>query len=111
MPHSKGKLIFDITQAVCELKEFTNGKSYQELEEDRKLQLIVEREFEIIGEALYRLKSLDFEAFNRIKDGHKIIGTRNILAHGYDIIDYKILWDAITHNLDTLLQELERFSA
>jgi uncharacterized protein with HEPN domain len=50
--------------------------------------LILERLFEVLGEALYRLRNLDEDAFQQITDGHRIIGTRNLLAHGYDIVDH-----------------------
>ena len=69
------------------------------LKSDRTLQLVLEREFEIIGEALYRLRSAAPEIFAQIPNAHRIIGMRNILAHGYDQVDYEILWDAATLEL------------
>jgi uncharacterized protein with HEPN domain len=68
--------------------------------------LILERLFEVLGEALYRLRNLDEGAFDTITDGHRIIGTRNLLAHGYDIVDHKILWDAVQLSLSRLEEEL-----
>lgn len=101
------KLIEDIRKACEELAVFLEGKDSSNLEEDRGLQLIVEREFEIIGEAMNRLQRADEEAFAKITHGHRIIGTRNILAHGYDIIDHRILWDAFQQDIPQLLKELK----
>ena len=106
MPHRRLKFIQDAKQACVELHAFTSGKTYDDLLNDRGLQLILERLFEILGEALYRLRNLDEAAFDTISDGHRIIGTRNLLAHGYDIVDHKILWDAVQLSLTQLEQEL-----
>jgi uncharacterized protein with HEPN domain len=95
----------DLEKACRELQVFLAGKSRQDLYDDRGLQLIVEREFEILGEALHRLLQHDEQAFAKITDGRRIIGMRNILAHGYD--RYAILFDAYQQNLPLLLQELE----
>ncbi len=86
-------------------------KTLADVESDRGLQLIIEREFEIIGEALARLRRLDESAFDRLSHGHRIIGTRNLLAHGYDIVEHVILWDAIQHDLIRLENELNTLKA
>ncbi|MBC2601237.1 HepT-like ribonuclease domain-containing protein [Puniceicoccus vermicola] len=101
------KLLEDIRRACEELALFLEEKVPSDLEQDRGLQLIVEREFEIIGEAMNRLQRADEAAFAKITHGHRIIGTRNILAHGYDIIDHRILWDAFHQDLPKLLEDLK----
>jgi len=103
----KEKLVEDIRRACEELAVFLRNKRSSDLAQDRGLQLIVEREFEIIGEAMNRLYRLDETAFMKIAHGHRIIGTRNILAHGYDIIDHRILWDAFQQDIPKLLDDLQ----
>ncbi len=49
-----------------------------------------EREFEIIGEALNRIKKAEPELLEHVSEYHRIIGFRNVVAHGYDIIDEKL---------------------
>ena len=56
MPHSTRKLLLDVSLACQEIMEFTEEKSYEDFQVDRLLQLAIEREFEIIGEALFRLE-------------------------------------------------------
>ena len=50
-------------------------------------QRAVERDFEIIGEALNRIRKIDEEILERVSEHQRIIGFRNVLIHGYDLID------------------------
>ena len=108
MQHKLEKLVQDAQSSCEELHRFTHGKTYEDVLDDRGLQLILERLFEILGEALYRLRNVDEAAFQQITDGHRIIGTRNLLAHGYDIVDHEILWAAVQSSLKHLEEDLER---
>jgi uncharacterized protein with HEPN domain len=104
MPHSIQKLLIDIRIACEEIQTFCTGKSFETLLEDRMLQLALEREFEIIGEALVRLERLDETALSqRIPHYRKIIGFRNLVAHGYDTIDDAALWDLDNNHVPELL--------
>jgi uncharacterized protein with HEPN domain len=55
MPHDAQKLLVDIRTACDEIIQFTKGKSFDDFKKDRLLQLAPERQFEIIGEAIFRL--------------------------------------------------------
>ncbi|MBT63537.1 MAG: hypothetical protein CML13_10035 [Puniceicoccaceae bacterium] len=66
MLHKRPKIVEDALQACRELHGFTAGKSYEDLLRDRGLQLILERLFEVLGEALYRLRNLDEGAFDKL---------------------------------------------
>ena len=92
----------DILTSIEEIEGFVRGKSLEKLRSDRSLQLILEREFEIIGEALFRLRHIAPDIFQNIPHANQIIGMRNIIAHGYDQIDYEILWDAATAEIAPL---------
>ena len=110
MPHSTRKLLLDVSMACQEIMEFTEEKSYEDFQVDRLLQLAIEREFEIIGEALFRLKKVAPETLaDKIPEYRRIIDFRNILAHGYDIIDVAAMWDFVKNRVPELLNKVQDY--
>ena len=101
------KYLFDIQQAVKLLKEFTSGKTLSDYEADAMLRAAVEREFEIIGDAMAQLAKVDKTVVTRISKYQRIIAFRNILIHGYADVDDKLVWDVVETNLSTLSDEIE----
>ena len=106
MPRSPRKLYEDILQAISELELFCKDKDIDDFLQDRQLQLTAERELEIIGEALSRLRREFPDDADTIPDIHKIVGLRNVLAHGYDVLDYEILWDVIVNRMHILKKSI-----
>ncbi len=102
------KLLYDIEQAVALIVEFTAGIEFEDYATSALLRSAVERQFEIIGEALNRLKRIDEETIERITDHQRIIGFRNILAHGYDVVSNELVWDIVENRLAILQQEIEQ---
>jgi uncharacterized protein with HEPN domain len=84
----------------------TQGLTLQEFQHNRVLRHAVERNFEIIGEAMRRLEKDDPATAARITDYRRIIAFRNVLIHGYDIIDPAIVWGAIEDDLAPLLADV-----
>lgn len=82
------------------------GKTRAGLTTDRLLQLGLVRLVEIIGEAAARV-SKDGRARCPTIPWDDVIGMRNKLIHGYDMVDLNILWDTVTDDLPRLIQELE----
>ena len=101
------KLLEDIRSAAAFVRADTRGITLQEFQHNRVLRQAVERNFEIIGEAMRRLEKDDPETAARITDYRRIIAFRNVLIHGYDIIDPAIVWSAITDDLAPLLRDVE----
>ena len=69
------------------------------------LRRAVEREFEIIGEAMNRIEKIDSTI--NISSKNQIISMRNRVIHGYDKIDNEIIWGTIVRHLPKLKQEIE----
>lgn len=74
---------------------------------DWVLQAAVERQLEILGEALKNLRSADAETAARIPNVHAIIATRNILVHAYAQVDQRRVWEILTDDLPELIPVLE----
>jgi uncharacterized protein with HEPN domain len=102
------KNLVDILQASQEIQSFTVGLEFQAYQDSPVTQRAVERDFEIIGEALSRIKRTDPAILNTISEHHRIIGFRNILIHGYDMVDEAIVWNAVKNHLPILIQEIQK---
>jgi len=110
MPHSTRKLLLDITLSCEEISGFIEGKDFEDFRSNRLLQLALEREFEIIGEALARLERIDPENLvEKIPEYRRIIGFRNIIAHGYDVIDNAALWDFANNRVPELFEKAKKY--
>ncbi|MFH1115292.1 MAG: HepT-like ribonuclease domain-containing protein [Pseudomonadota bacterium] len=101
------KHLEDIRLAADLIRSFTQGKGYSDYLADPLLRSGVERQFEIIGEALNRLSKVDPTVAARITHLKRIISFRNVLIHGYDAIDDAVVWDVIEMHLPLLRQELK----
>ena len=105
-PLEVSKYLFDIQQACDLLLQFTRGKSFEDYSADPLLRSAVERQFEIVGEALHQLLRLDPHYISRISDTRRIIAFRNRLIHGYDSLAEEIVWGVIETNLPVLRREV-----
>lgn len=101
------KHLYDIRRAADLLREFTSGKTFVNYESDAMLRSAVERQFEIIGEAMNSLARIDKPAADRISHYRRIIAFRNILIHGYANVDDRLVWDVIKTNLPVLEREVD----
>jgi len=70
------------------------------------LQLAVTHLLELVGEAAAHVPHEVQEKYPAIP-WPKIVSMRNRLIHGYDYVDYAILWEALTRNIPELLKQLE----
>jgi uncharacterized protein with HEPN domain len=102
------KHLEDIRHAASLLERFSVGKDVDDYLEDPMLSSAIERQFEIIGEALNRLLKTEPALEARITDARRVIDFRNILIHGYDAVDEKVVWDILVRKLPVLRREVER---
>lgn len=82
------------------------AKTRENLAADRLMQLGLTRLIEVIGEAAARVSSDGQERYADIP-WRVIIGMRNRLIHGYDVVDLSVLWDTVTDDLPPLIARLE----
>lgn len=107
-PERTLKTLEDIRDAAAFIIESAGSKSSAEYFQNRLLRQAVERNFETIGEAMGRLAREDPETAKRIGDHERVIAFRNVLIHGYDLVDDELVWDTVQSKVPTLLAETER---
>ena len=106
-PERTPKTLEDIRDAASFILAVTEGKTPEDYSEDRLLRQAIERNFEIIGEAVGRLARNDLETASRLSEHERIVAFRNVLIHGYDLVDDELVWDTIWTKLPVLLSEVE----
>ncbi|MBI5838402.1 MAG: DUF86 domain-containing protein [Candidatus Eisenbacteria bacterium] len=100
------KYLHDVQQAAGLIARFTAGKSLENYSGDPMLRAAVERQFEIVGEALAQLDRLDPATAGRISDCRRIVAFRNILIHGYADVDDRLVWDIVQSKVTSLTTEV-----
>jgi len=99
---------YDILTAIHEIEVFLEDvPDFATYKADLKTKRAIERNLEIIGEAMKRILNLEPEiAFT---DARKIVDTRNRIIHGYDNVSDEIIWSIVSNNLQTLKSQIEQF--
>ena len=101
------KYLYDIADAINLIDEFIgDNRDFNIYKQNQMLKKAVEREFEIIGEALNRIIKIDKDF--SISNTRNIIGLRNHIIHAYDNIVDEIIWGIINRNLPQLKIEVEQ---
>ncbi len=96
----------DIKQSIDEIEFFLPTKSnFFEFKKDLKTRRAIERNIEIIGEAVNRIINVKPEI--KITNARKIVDTRNRIIHGYDTVSEDIIWAIVTQDLKKLRQEIK----
>lgn len=85
-------LLSDIESAAADISRYVGSMGSQAYNIDDRSQAAVERKFEIIGEALNRLRKSSPATAERIPQWRKIIDFRNLLIHGYAVVESERVW-------------------
>jgi uncharacterized protein with HEPN domain/predicted nucleotidyltransferase len=99
--------ILDIVQAINRIQRFTNSFDFEDYLDNDLVQNAVERNFEIIGEAVRRITPEFREAHPEV-DWSGAVGLRNVIIHQYDRIDNETIWQIVTTVLPPLLPQLKQ---
>jgi uncharacterized protein with HEPN domain len=95
----------DIESSIKEIHDFLpDAENYSLFEKDIKTRKAIERNIEIIGEAMKRIKAVEPDIL--ISDSRKIIDTRNRIIHGYDSVSADVIWLIVTRHLPALEREV-----
>jgi uncharacterized protein with HEPN domain len=101
------KYLYDIHESICSIENYLGTqRNFFVYMENKMLRRAIEREFQIIGEAMNQIVKLIPDI--PISGKHQIIGMRNRVIHGYDKIDDEIVWGTIVRHLPNLKVEIEK---
>jgi len=107
LPLEVRKYLFDMAQACELLATFTAGKTLADYSGDPLLRSGVERQFEIIGEALAQALCVRPDLAKQLTDTGRIVAFRNRLIHGYANISNEVVWGILESNLPVLRREVK----
>jgi uncharacterized protein with HEPN domain len=101
------KYILDIEHVIEEIEiiKVKTGNNFNHFKADFILQRAVERDLEIIGEAIRKI--LEIDPNFPISSAGNIIGLRNIIAHAYDSVEAELIWGIIQINVPSLAREIK----
>jgi len=99
--------LYDILNAVMEIESFFSDrpKIFSEYQSDLRTKRAVERNIEIIGEAMNRI--LKFDSSIEISNSRKIVDARNSVIHGYDKVSDETMWGIVVKHIPLLKQEVQ----
>ena len=105
------KLLWDAQNAAERIARFTAGKNFGDYETDEFLRSAVERQFEIVVEAMNQLSRVDPETAAAIPELAHVIAFRNILVHRYANVDNRLVWGVLETDLPSLRTVLGKLLA
>lgn len=102
------KYLYDIRTSIESIDSYLGeSRNFFEYQNNKLLRRGIEREIEIIGEAMSRALKLDADL--QIENARQIVDTRNWVIHGYDKVDDVIIWGIISNHLPKLKIEINNY--
>lgn len=98
--------LFDILQSINEIDSYFEDqpKTFEAYQNDIKTKRAIERNLEIIGEAVNRIRKSNNQI--NLENADKIVATRNRIIHGYDNISDDLIWSIVINNLPKLKENV-----
>jgi uncharacterized protein with HEPN domain len=105
--HDPAARLRHMLEHAKEAVAMVRGKTRLDLDRDRQLNLALVRLLEIVGEAATRIPEQERPSHPSIPWA-QIVSLRNRLIHGYDAVDFEVLWQILNHDLPLLIEALEK---
>ncbi|MEK6676491.1 MAG: HepT-like ribonuclease domain-containing protein [Planctomycetota bacterium] len=106
MPHDPEKYLEDILSSCDFLLEFTANRTVVDYGKDRPFRSAVERELQIVGEALMQLEKVSPVIASQITAHRQIISFRHVLVHGYHSLNHDTVWSVLRDHLPKLRDDV-----
>jgi len=104
-PETK-KYLYDVLKACEAILDFTKGRTFEDYDRDLMLRSAVERQLMIVGEAMNKAQRLDDEVREHVREVQDIIGLRNVIAHGYAVVENATIWGIVQADVPDLYKEV-----
>jgi uncharacterized protein with HEPN domain len=100
--------LYDIASAINEIDSFFDKgeKKFENFRSNLKTKRAIERNLEIIGEAVKRILERDSQF--KLTNARKIVDTRNRIIHGYDSVSDDVIWGIVINHLPKLKTEVDK---
>jgi uncharacterized protein with HEPN domain len=108
MPRDFRAYLWDVLDAVGNIETFVRGASLDAYTRDVLMRSAVERQFEIIGEALNQLSKVAPQIAEQIPELRRVVAFRNLLIHGYAAVDDALVWRTIQERLPELRDAVQQ---
>jgi uncharacterized protein with HEPN domain len=105
-PLGDNQRLLHVRDAINHILEFTEGINQEAYSSNIMIQSAVERQLEIIGEAVASM-SEELKAKHSKIEWHKIKAFRNIIAHEYFGVSQKLVWNVIEKDIPMLKNSIE----
>lgn len=106
MQHEIQKYLYDVNEAINSINEYLGDKrDFEAYLSNKLLRRAVERELEIIGEAVNRILKIAPDI--QISNARRIVDLRNWVIHGYDKVDNIIIWGIVSRDIPALKKEID----
>ena len=102
------KRLLDALSACAAIRQFTKHADFPAFESSLLLRSAVERQLEILGEALGKAAESEPDMEMQLPELRRIVGLRNRIIHGYDSVDDEIVWDIAQTKMEPLERMLQR---
>lgn len=103
------KYLYDIKQSIDSINEYLGeNRNFFAYQENKQLRRAVERELEIIVEAVNKALVIQPDLSDSIAEARRIVDLRNFVIHGYDKIDDVIIWGVVSKDLPLLETQIEK---
>jgi uncharacterized protein with HEPN domain len=103
MPPDPRTYLWEARRAAALVVQFVAGRTWEDYQADPMLRSAVERQFEIVGEALNQLRRSDPALASKIQDLPRIVAFRNVLIHRYASVDDGLVWEVATNRAGDLV--------
>jgi uncharacterized protein with HEPN domain len=102
------KYLYDVANACEAIRQFTVDKTLKDYQNNLLLRSAVERQLMIIGEALNQAAHLQPQLSDQITEVREIVNLRNVIVHGYAVVENETIWGIVTDELPRLAEQVNK---